>query len=315
MHTLLRRPVNLKRLARSFSGVTIPPRYKNEPISSFLPGTEERALLKQELEDLKTAGPVEIPLVIGGEEIHTENKAQQLCPYQHDRIISEVSLADENHIDKAIKVALHKRKEWELTPFDRRAAVFLKAADLLAGKYRNKVLAATMIGQGKTAFQAEIDATCELIDFFRFGVQYAQEIYSNQPELHSPGVWNRLMYRGLEGFIAAISPFNFTAIGGNLGGTPAIMGNVILWKPSQQAMLSNWVVFQTLREAGIPDGVMNFLPSTVPLFGDIVLASPHLAGLNFTGSSNTLRTLWKQVSNNCIMLASLTNKSGKYEMK
>ena len=201
-------------------------------------------------------------------------------------------------INVTAQSALSAREAWEALDFEHRAAVFLKAADLLSTSYRDEVLAATMIGQGKTMIQAEIDAAAEAADFYRFGVKFANEIYGEQPRHHSKFVWNRVEHRGLEGFVAGIPPFNFTAIGANLGATPALMGNVVLWKPSDTAALSNYVVFKALREAGMPDGVVNFVPADGPTFGQHILSSPDLAAISFTGSTKTFNTLWKGVADN-----------------
>jgi 1-pyrroline-5-carboxylate dehydrogenase len=201
-------------------------------------------------------------------------------------------------INTAIEGAIEARRDWEELPWEHRAAVFLRAADFLSTEDRNTVLAATMIGQGKTVYQAEIDAAAEAADFFRFGVHFADEIYRQQPEHHSSHVWNRINYRPLEGFVAAIPPFNFTAIAANLGACPAIMGNCVLWKPSDTAVLSNFRLFEILKKAGVPDGIIQFLPADGPLFGDVVLRSHNLAAVNFTGSTRTFNTLWQEVAQN-----------------
>lgn len=270
------------------------PSVTNEPIFSFAPGSKERAGVEKALADLK--GQVEeIPCVVGGREIFTGNVQKQVSPYDHQRVIAHYHYADKALINEAIDCALEARRQWDATPYEHRAAVFLRMADLISTKYRSHVLATTMVGQAKTVFQAEIDSTCETIDFFRFATQHGLEIQQSQPTHHSSNVWNRVEYRGLEGFIASISPFNFTAIGANLGATPTLMGNATVWKPSDTAMLSNWTMFKIFREAGIPDGVVNFVSAPGPLFGDTVTDSLDLAGISFTGSSTTFKHLWKLV--------------------
>ncbi|KAG8430157.1 hypothetical protein GDO86_018366 [Hymenochirus boettgeri] len=223
----------------------------------------------------------EIPCVVGGEDVWTEDVRYQVSAL----------------LNKAINASLGVRKEWDLKPVQDRAQIFFKAADLLSGPRRSEILAKTMIGQGKTVIQAEIDAAAELIDFFRFNAKYALELQHQQPISTSVST-NTMSYRGLEGFIAAVSPFNFTAIGGNLAGAPALMGNVVLWKPSDTAVLSSYAVYQVLREAGLPPNVIQFVPADGPVFGDTVTSSPHLCGINFTGSVPTFRRLWKQVAQN-----------------
>ncbi|XP_065842535.1 delta-1-pyrroline-5-carboxylate dehydrogenase, mitochondrial-like [Oscarella lobularis] len=270
----------------------------NESMLDFQPGSPETAKIKETLTEMKRAGPVQIPCVINGEEIQTGETRNQVAPYDHQRVVSTFNLANGELIKQGIERSLKIRRDWEMSPFEDKAAVFLKAAELLSEKYRYEILAATMIGQGKTIFQAEIDASCELIDFYRFGVKWAEELHYTQPKLHSTGIWNKLVYRGLEGFVASISPFNFTAIGGNLCAMPALMGNVVQWKPSDTAMLSNYMIFKILREAGLPDGVINFLPADGPTFGDTVTSSPDLAAIVFTGSAKTFKHLWKQVGHN-----------------
>lgn len=288
--SLLRR--SLRPFYRFYSSpvVEVPPPI-NEPTLSFAPGSEERAGVKKALNDLQ--GKVEeIPCVVGGREVLTGNIQEQVSPYDHQRVIARYHYADKDVINEAIGCALEAKKQWEDTPYEHRAAVILRMAELISTKYRYEVLATTMLGQAKTAFQAEIDSTCETIDFFRFAVKQGLQL-QGQPAVHSPCVWNRMEYRPLEGFIASISPFNFTAIGANLGATPTLMGNSTLWKPSDTAMLSNWTMFKIFREAGMPPGVVNFIPAPGPLFGDTVTDSPDLAGISFTGSSATFKHLWK----------------------
>ncbi|NXC43842.1 AL4A1 protein, partial [Penelope pileata] len=268
----------------------------NEPVLEFKPGSPERAALQQALAGLK--GRTEaIPCVVGGEEVWTSAVRYQLSPFNHAHKVAKFCYADKELINKAINAALAARKEWDLKPIQDRAQIFLKAADMLSGPRRAEVLAKTMVGQGKTIIQAEIDAAAELIDFFRFNVKYALELEGRQP-LSVEASTNSMVYRGLEGFVAAVSPFNFTAIGGNLAGTPALMGNVVLWKPSDTAMLSSYAVYRILLEAGLPPNVIQFVPADGPVFGDTVTSSQHFCGLNFTGSVPTFKRLWKQVSEN-----------------
>ncbi|KAM6312950.1 delta-1-pyrroline-5-carboxylate dehydrogenase, mitochondrial [Podargus strigoides] len=268
----------------------------NEPILEFKPGSPERAALQKALTDLK--GKTEaIPCVIGGEEVWTPTVRYQVSPFNHAHKVAKYCYADKELINKAINAALAARKEWDLKPVQDRAQIFLKAADMLSGPRRAEVLAKTMIGQGKTVIQAEIDAAAELIDFFRFNAKYALELESSQP-ISVDVSTNSMVYRGLEGFVAAVSPFNFTAIGGNLAGAPALMGNVVLWKPSDTALLSSYAVYKILLEAGLPPNVVQFVPADGPVFGDAVTSSEHFCGLNFTGSVPTFKRLWKQVSEN-----------------
>jgi len=268
----------------------------NEPIRSYAPGSADRALLKARLASM--AGErVDIPLIIGGKEIRTGKTQQAVMPFKHKHVLADYHLAEPKHIQMAMKAALAARREWSAWPFEDRAAVLLKAAELLSTNWRATVNAATMLGQAKTAFQSEIDAACELIDFWRFNVSYAQELYHEQP-LSSPGVWNSLEYRPLEGFVYAVSPFNFTAIGGNLSTAPALMGGVSIWKPASSAMLSAYYVMRVLEAAGLPPGVINFLPGNSAMITDTLLASPDLAGIHFTGSTEVFQHMWKTVGAN-----------------
>ncbi|XP_066190521.1 delta-1-pyrroline-5-carboxylate dehydrogenase, mitochondrial isoform X1 [Sylvia atricapilla] len=268
----------------------------NEPVLEFKPGSPERAALQKALAELR--GKTEdIPCVIGGEEVWTPTVRYQLSPFNHAHKVAKYCYASKELINKAINAALAARKEWDLKPVQDRAQIFLKAADMLSGPRRAEVLAKTMVGQGKTVIQAEIDAAAELIDFFRFNAKYALELEQSQP-LSVDISTNSMVYRGLEGFVAAVSPFNFTAIGGNLAGAPALMGNVVLWKPSDTALLSSYAVYKILLEAGLPPNVVQFVPADGPEFGDTVTSSEHFCGLNFTGSVPTFKRLWKQVSEN-----------------
>uniref|UniRef100_A0A669QPQ7 Multifunctional fusion protein n=1 Tax=Phasianus colchicus TaxID=9054 RepID=A0A669QPQ7_PHACC len=268
----------------------------NEPILEFKPGSPERAALQKALAELK--GRTEaIPCVVGGEEVWTSAVRYQLSPFNHAHKVAKFCYADKDLINKAINAAMAARKEWDLKPIQDRAQIFLKAADMLSGPRRAEVLAKTMVGQGKTVIQAEIDAAAELIDFFRFNAKFALELQGSQPLSVEPST-NSMVYRGLEGFVAAVSPFNFTAIGGNLAGAPALMGNVVLWKPSDTALLSSYAVYKILLEAGLPPNVIQFVPADGPVFGDAVTSSEHFCGLNFTGSVPTFKRLWKQASEN-----------------
>ncbi|XP_060714186.1 delta-1-pyrroline-5-carboxylate dehydrogenase, mitochondrial [Tachysurus vachellii] len=269
---------------------------KNEPILSFKEGSKERAQLEKALKDLK-GKTEEIPCVIGDEQIWTKDIRYQLSPFNHAHKVAKFCYADKELLNKAIMASVAARREWDLKPVADRAQIFFKAADELSGPKRAEVLAKTMIGQGKTVVQAEIDAAAELIDFFRFNAKHAVELEQQQP-LNSDGSTNTMLYRGLEGFVAAVAPFNFTAIGGNLAGTPAIMGNVVLWKPSDAAMSASYAVYKILRESGLPPNIIQFVPADGPVFGDTVASSEHLAGINFTGSVPTFKHLWKQVAQN-----------------
>ncbi|KAJ3223185.1 1-pyrroline-5-carboxylate dehydrogenase [Clydaea vesicula] len=278
------------------------PEVRNEPKNKFMKGSPEKAEVKQELNNinsqLNSSGPYKVPMIINGNKIFTQSNKQQHVPFDHKKILCSYSETDKEHIDLAIKTALEAKLSWENMPFNDRAAIFLKAADLLSTKYRSKVIAATMMGQGKTACEAEIDAAAELADFWRFNVKYAAEIYSQQPSENSPHVWNRLEYRPLEGFVVAFSPFNFTAIGGNLCTAPALMGNVVLWKPSPMSMYSNYLLMQILKEAGLPDGVIQFIPGDAPFVVENTFNHPEFAGLHFTGSTAVFKHLWKKIGDN-----------------
>ncbi|KAJ0068636.1 hypothetical protein NL108_010316, partial [Boleophthalmus pectinirostris] len=248
------------------------------------------------LENLK-GKTEEIPCVVGDEHVWTKDIRYQLSPFNHSHKVAKFCYADKELINKAILASVAARREWDLKPVQDRAQILFKAADVISGPKRAEVLAKTMIGQGKTIIQAEIDAAAELIDFFRFNAKHAIELESQQP-IDAPGSTNTMIYRGLEGFVAAVAPFNFTAIGGNLAGTPALMGNVVLWKPSDTAMSASYAVYKILRECGMPPNIIQFLPADGPVFGDSITASEHLAGINFTGSVPTFKRLWKQVGEN-----------------
>lgn len=268
---------------------------KNELVKAYLPGSPERASLKKELER-QSAQVVQVPMIIGGKEVWTERKTKAVMPHDHAHVIAEAASGGEKELKDAIAAALAARKAWTEMPMEHRVSIFLKAADLIAGPMRDKVNAATMLGQSKTVYQAEID-TCELIDFLRFNVYYLQQIYDRQPN-NTPNVWNRIEYRPLEGFVTAISPFNFTSIGANLPTAPAIAGNVVLWKPATTAVLSNYYVMQALMAAGLPAGVINFVPSRGSDMSKYVLSDPNLAGFHFTGSTEVFSGVYSLVGEN-----------------
>ena len=268
---------------------------KNEPVKAYLPGSPERASLKKELER-QSAQVVQVPMIIGGKEVWTERKTKAVMPHDHAHVIAEAASGGEKELKDAIAAALAARKAWTEMPMEHRVSIFLKAADLIAGPMRDKVNAATMLGQSKTAYQAEIDP-CELIDYLRFNVYYLQQIYDRQPN-NTPNVWNRIEYRPLEGFVTAISPFNFTSIGANLPTAPAIAGNVVLWKPATTAVLSNYYVMQALMAAGLPAGVINFVPSRGSDMSKYVLSDPNLAGFHFTGSTEVFSGVYSLVGEN-----------------
>ncbi|XP_037345678.2 delta-1-pyrroline-5-carboxylate dehydrogenase, mitochondrial [Pungitius pungitius] len=287
-------------VSRSLRGFKTFPRaaveVKNEPILGFAEGSAERKELLKALAGLK-GKTEEIPCVVGDEHVWTKDVRYQLSPFNHSHKVAKFCYADKALINRAILASVAARREWDLKPVQDRAQVLFKAADVIAGPKRAEVLAKTMIGQGKTVVQAEIDAAAELIDFFRFNAKHAVDLQDQQP-LDAEGSTNTMLYRGLEGFVAAVSPFNFTAIGGNLAGTPTLMGNVVLWKPSDTAMSASYAVYKVLRECGLPPNIVQFLPADGPVFGDAITSSEHLAGINFTGSVPTFRHLWKQVAQN-----------------
>jgi 1-pyrroline-5-carboxylate dehydrogenase len=268
----------------------------NEPVRAYAPGSPERASLARELERQR-AETVEIPLLIGGREVRTGKTVNVVMPHQHGHVLARAHQAGPAEVQAAIEAAEAARPAWEGLPFEARAAVLLKAAELLAGPWRDRVNAATMLGQSKTCHQAEIDSACELIDFWRFNPAFAQQLYGEQPR-SAPGTWNRMEHRALDGFVLAITPFNFTSIAGNLPSAPALLGNTVLWKPSETSLLSNWYVMRVLQEAGLPPGVLNFLPSRGSVIGPASIPDRRFAGLHFTGSTATFRNLWRQVGDN-----------------
>ena len=268
----------------------------NEPVRGYAPGTPERASLSKALLDIR-ADAADIPIVIGGKEIRTGNTFPLVEPHDHQHVLGVYHAGDADTVSAAAAAAAAASHDWATMDFDDRAAIFLRAADLLAGPWRDRVNATTMLGQSKTVLQAEIDAACELIDFFRFNVSYARQLMEIQPG-SQPGMWNRCEYRNLEGFVFAVTPFNFTSIAGNLPTAPALMGNVCLWKPASTSVLSNWALMELLKEAGLPDGVINFVPGPGPAIGDPALAHPDLAGVHFTGSTSVFHGMWRTVGAN-----------------
>ncbi len=269
---------------------------KNEPVKMYAPGSPERESLKKELEYLKGA-KFEIPIIIGGKEIKTDDMAKCVMPHDHAHVLGEYHKAGEKEIQMAIDSALEARKEWAEMPWQARVSIFRKAAELLAGPWRDRLNAATMLSQSKNAFQAEIDSAAELIDFWRFNPYYAMELYEEQPDSQD-GMWNYVEYRPLEGFIFAVTPFNFTAIAGNLPTAPAMMGNVVVWKPASSAVYSGYMLMKLLEEAGVPAGVINFIPGSGRKVGPMVMDNEHLSGVHFTGGTNTFLGMWETVGKN-----------------
>jgi 1-pyrroline-5-carboxylate dehydrogenase len=279
-----------------FAGRRRVPRPENDPNLSYAPGTPARAELKARLTQM-AAETVDIPIIIGGKEIRTGTTEKVVMPHKHGHVLGNFHKATAEHVGQAAAAAVKARKEWSSWSFDDRAAVFLRAAELLTTTWRSTVVAATMLGQSKTAFQAEIDAASELVDFWRFNVAFGQELLSEQPD-STHAVWNQMEYRPLEGFVYAVSPFNFTAIGGNLAGAPALMGNAVLWKPASTSMLSSYYVMRLLETAGLPPGVINFVPGDAVSISNVVLDHPDLAGIHFTGSTGVFNSMWQKVGQN-----------------
>ena len=269
---------------------------QNEPVFPYAPGDKARKEIESQIKTFRSE-TADVPLIIGGKEVRTGNTLKAVEPHAHKNVLANVHQAGEKEVGMAIEAALKAKRDWENLAWHDRAAVFLKAADLLAGPWRDTLNAATMLGQSKTVFQSEIDAACEMADFFRFNAAFAQELYAEQP-VSGPGVWNQMEYRALEGFVFAVSPFNFTAIGGNLSGAPALMGNVVLWKPAATQMLSAWYTLQLLHEAGLPPGVINFVPGDAAMISDIALTHPQLAGVHFTGSTGVFNAMWETIGRN-----------------
>jgi 1-pyrroline-5-carboxylate dehydrogenase len=268
----------------------------NEPIKSYLPGSPERKELQAALAEAKSK-QLDIPMFIGGEEVRSDKQVAIHPPHELSHTLGHFHAGDSTHVEQAIKAALNAREAWAAMSWEHRASIFLKAAELIAGPYRAKLNAATMLAQSKNAFQAEIDAACELIDFYRFNVQYMTEIYEQQPE-SSPGMWNRLEHRPLEGFVFALTPFNFTSIAGNLQVAPALMGNVVVWKPSNTQIYSAHVLMEIFREAGVPDGVINLVYVSGPTAGEVIFNHPDFAGIHFTGSTGVFQTIWETIGSN-----------------
>ena len=280
-----------------FDAASDVPKPANEPVLSYAPGTSEREALEKELKRLGS-GVEEIPLIIGGKEVKTGDIGEVVCPHDHGHVLARYHKAGPEHVKMAVEAAMEAWKQWSAMDHDQRFAVFLRAAELLSGPRRHTVNAATMLNQSKNPFQAEIDSACELIDFWRFNPWYAKQIYAQQPPYSPTGTWNRTEFRPLEGFVLAVTPFNFVSIGGNLPTAPAMMGNVVIWKPASSVVFSNYQIMKILMEAGLPAGVVNFLPGAGSKIGDPLVDSPHLAGIHFTGSTGTLQHMWRRVADN-----------------
>lgn len=281
-------------MLKGFFNVPIP---VNEPILDYAPGSKERKLLKQALADAR-ALQLDIPMHIAGKEVHTDQKGKISPPHDHQHILGHYSKGEKIHVEQAIDAALAAKADWENLAWEHRAAIFLKAADLIAGPYRYKLNAATMLGQSKSPYQAEIDSACELIDFLRFNVNYMSEIYKQQPPVSGPGTWNRLEQRPLEGFVFALTPFNFTAIAGNLPTSAAMMGNVVVWKPANTQIYAANLIMEILKEAGLPAGVINLIYVSGPVAGEVIFDHADFAGIHFTGSTGVFQDIWKTIGNN-----------------
>jgi 1-pyrroline-5-carboxylate dehydrogenase len=280
-------------MPKGFFNVPVP---KNEPVLSYAPGSKERELLKKALQEARNQ-VLDIPMYIGAEEVRTDKKKSLSPPHDHKHILGHFHVGDKQHVEQAINAALSAKELWANLGWEHRASIFLKAADLLAGPYRYKINAATMLGQSKNAFQAEIDAACELIDFLRYNVYFMSQIYHEQPE-SSAGIWNRMEYRPLEGFVFALTPFNFTAIAGNLPTSAAMMGNTVVWKPANTQIYAANVIMQVLKEAGLPDGVINLVYVSGPDAGDVIFNHKDFAGIHFTGSTGVFQGMWKTIGSN-----------------
>ena len=272
--------------------VKVPPP-RNEPVFSYAPGTAERAELKETLASM-TATQIDIPLIIGGEEIRTGDTLDVVMPHNHGHVLAKAHKAGPDEVKKAVAAAMDAHHDWATMRWEDRASIFLKAADLLAGPWRQVLNASTMLGQSKTAHQAEIDAAAEMVDFFRMNVHFAEKIYAEQP-MSDPGMWNRSQYRALEGFVYAITPFNFTSIGGNLPSAPAVMGNTVVWKPARTAMLSNYYMAKLFQEAGVPAGVINMITGNSGAITEELLSHPDFGGVHFTGSTGVFNSFWKTI--------------------
>ena len=268
----------------------------NEPVRNYEPGSLDRELLKAALAELKSKVH-DLPMIIDGQPVKSKDKVELRPPHEHGHLLATYHKGNAKNVKDAIKAALAAKEAWSAMPWEQRASIFLKAAELIAGPYRMKLNAATMLGQSKNAYQAEIDSACELIDFLRFNVQYMTEIYKVQPE-SGPGIWNRLEWRPLEGFVFALTPFNFTAIAGNLPSAPALMGNVVVWKPSETQIFSASVIMEIFQQAGLPDGVINLVYVSGQQAGEVIFSHKHFAGLHFTGGTGTFNTIWKNIASN-----------------
>jgi 1-pyrroline-5-carboxylate dehydrogenase len=286
----------------AFTGIRRVPTPVNEPVKSYAPGSPEKKSLKDRLKRMAKER-VEIPLIIGGQEIRSGETVQSVMPHDHRHVLADWHKASPKHVEQAIAAAKRAQADWANWPWEDRAAVFLKAAELLATTWRDTLNAATMLGQSKTVFQAEIDSACELIDFWRYNPHYAQDLYSEQP-LSTPAMWNQLDYRALEGFVYAVTPFNFTSIGGNLPTAPALMGNTVIWKPASSAMLSAYYIMKLLEASGLPPGVINFVPGDAQQISEIALGARDLAGVHFTGSTAVFNSMWQTIGANMSRYAS-----------
>jgi 1-pyrroline-5-carboxylate dehydrogenase len=280
-------------MSKGFYQVPVP---INEPVLSYAPGSKERKLIEEALKEGRQQ-VLDIPMYIGGDEVRTEKKKKLSPPHDHQHVLGYYHEGDRSHVEQAITAAMNAKDLWANLSWEHRASIFLKAADLLAGPYRYKINAATMLGQSKNAYQAEIDSACELIDFLRYNVYFMSEIYREQPD-SSPGIWNRMEYRPLEGFVFAITPFNFTAIAGNLPTSAAMMGNTVVWKPANTQIYSANVIMQVLKEAGLPDGVINLIYVNGPDAGDVIFNHADFGGIHFTGSTGVFQNMWKTIGTN-----------------
>ncbi|HNR86052.1 MAG TPA: L-glutamate gamma-semialdehyde dehydrogenase [Taishania sp.] len=281
-------------MANAFFNVPTP---VNEPVRAYIPGSKEHTDLINKYKELYTQAEIEVPMYIGGKEVKSDDKRPMTPPHDHQKVLGYYYQGNAKNVEQAIEAAMNAREAWANTPWEQRAAVFLRAAELLAGPFRDKMNAATMLAQSKNVFQAEIDAACEMIDFFRFNVQYMTDIYRDQP-ISSPGVWNRMEYRPLEGFVFALSPFNFTSICANLSASPAMMGNVVVWKPAASQIYSAAVIMELFKAAGLPDGVINMVAVDGATAGEVIFKHKDFAGIHFTGSTGVFRNLWKTIGEN-----------------
>ena len=279
-----------------FNNVPVVPNAVNEPIKSYGPGSPEKKSLKLKLEEFSKK-QIEIPMIIGGKEVVSGDFATNVMPHNHAHVLCKYHKGNSEHVKMAVDACNRAKKDWENMPWDSRAAIFLRAAELLAGEYRDIINAATMLGQSKTVFQAEIDSACELIDFFKFNASFMAKLYTEQP-MSSPGMWNMVQYRPLEGFVFAVTPFNFTSIAGNLTTSVAMMGNTVVWKPASSSVYSAHFIMKLLKDAGLPDGVINMVPGPGAAIGDPALNHPDLAGIHFTGSTSVFQNMWKTVGTN-----------------